>query len=61
MHGIERCLFQLPDPDLKLNYMDFITKIVKETHLEYKLTRLKKYHFFLPEVRNFCASLIQDW
>ena len=26
-----------------------------------KLTRLKKYLCFLPEVRNFCASLIQDW
>ena len=26
-----------------------------------EFTRLKKYLCFLPEVRNFCASLIQDW
>ena len=33
----------------------------RDLYREFKLTRLKKYFCFLPEVRNFCASLIQDW
>ena len=39
-------------------YRNFERDLYRELN---KLTRLKKYFCFLPEVRNFCASLIQDW
>ena len=61
MHGIERYLFQLPDPYLKIYKMDFIKEILKETIENLSQLERSQRVSFLPEVRNFCASLIQDW